>query len=338
MSTMGVTPMALWFSLLFAGLTQSGIAQGRGVTAEQGPISTIYGDVHVQVDKGSPPVPGTFLLVLYDIHRIVIGRQTVSPEGRYRFMGIGNGEYDLAVESDGVEVARFHWFVQENRSTDRRQDLTFRWRSGPSDQGVSGKGEVPVADLYKRSSQSQPRYEQALQAAARKEYDKAIDLMKKVLVEDPKDFEAWSKLGLMQFMKGSAAEAENSYARSLEAKPDYLIALVNLGNLRIMTKNFDGAIESLARAVEVQPGSADANYLLGEAYLQAKKGSKAVGYLTEAIRLDPTGKADAHLRLAALYNAAQLKAKAAAEYEQFLAKRPDYPDRKKLEEYIRQNK
>jgi hypothetical protein len=29
---------------------------------------------------------------------------------------------------------------------------------------------------------------------------------------------------------------------------------------------------------------------------------------------------------------------AAEQYEQFLAKRPDFPERKKLEEYIRRNK
>jgi hypothetical protein len=44
------------------------------------------------------------------------------------------------------------------------------------------------------------------------------------------------------------------------------------------------------------------------------------------------------LRLAALYNAAGLKDRAAAEYEQFLAKNPNHPDRKKFEEYIKENK
>jgi Tfp pilus assembly protein PilF len=72
--------------------------------------------------------------------------------------------------------------------------------------------------------------------------------------------------------------------------------------------------------------------------LQIKNGSNAVVYLYEAIKLDPIGKADAHLRLAALYNGAGLKDKAAAEYEQFLQKKPDYPDRRKLELYISQNK
>jgi tetratricopeptide (TPR) repeat protein len=114
--------------------------------------------------------------------------------------------------------------------------------------------------------------------------------------------------------------------------------MMDLGRLRLSLKNFDGATEILSRALKVRPDSADANYLLGEAYLQMKKGSAAVGYLYEALRLDPTGMADAHLRLAALYNRAGLKDKAAAEYAQFLKKKPDYPERKILERYIADNK
>jgi len=48
--------------------------------------------------------------------------------------------------------------------------------------------------------------------------------------------------------------------------------------------------------------------------------------------------ADAHLLLAALYNASGLRDKAAAEYSAFLKQRPDYSDRKKLEAYISANK
>jgi tetratricopeptide (TPR) repeat protein len=114
--------------------------------------------------------------------------------------------------------------------------------------------------------------------------------------------------------------------------------MLNLGKLRLAQKNHDGAIDILSRAVETNQKSPDANYLLGEAYLGARKGSKAVGYLNQAILLDPVGKADVHLRLAALYKGAGLKDKAAAEYEMFLAKKPDYPDRKNLEQYIRDSK
>ena len=102
-----------------------------------------------------------------------------------------------------------------------------------------------------------------------------------------------------------------------------------------MQKQFAEAIEPLSKAVELRPESAEANLLLGEAYLQTKKGSKAVGYLNAAATL---GKPEAHLRLATLYNAAGLKEQAATEYEEFLKKQPDYPERKKLQQYISANK
>ena len=98
------------------------------------------------------------------------------------------------------------------------------------------------------------------------------------------------------------------------------------------------AIEPLEAALKADPQSAQANYFLGEAYLALKKGSKAVGCFNEAIKLDPVGMADAHLRIAALYNAAGYKDRAALEYEEFLKKKPDYPDRKKLTDYIEANK
>ena len=59
--------------------------------------------------------------------------------------------------------------------------------------------------------------------------------------------------------------------------------------------------------------------------------------LNEAIRLAPDEKAQIHLRLAALYNAAGVKERAANEYRLFLAKRPGHPERKNLEKYIQEN-
>jgi len=142
-------------------------------------------------------------------------------------------------------------------------------------------------------------------------------------------------LGNQYFNRGDDGEAEKSFLRAAQEKPTFALAFLNLGKLRMSRKNYEGAVEALGEAVRLQPTSAEANYFLGESYLQIKKGSKAVPYLNEAARL---GMPEAHLRLAALYNAAGLKDRAAAEYEQFLAARPDYPERKKLEQYIKENK
>jgi tetratricopeptide (TPR) repeat protein len=105
--------------------------------------------------------------------------------------------------------------------------------------------------------------------------------------------------------------------------------------VRSSQRKFEEAVEPLTKAVELQPTSGDANYFLGECYLQLKKGSKAIPYLNEAAKL---GRPDAHLRLGWLYNAAGMKDKAALEYEEYLKKNPDYPERNKLKEYIAANK
>ena len=180
--------------------------------------------------------------------------------------------------------------------------------------------------------------EKAQEAIRKKEYDQAASLLKQIVSGDPKDYPVWAELGTVYFRQQKLDDAEKSYQQALEAQPSFALALLNLGKLRIAKKNFDGAIEALDKAVKEQPTSADANFYLGEAYLQIKKGSKAVGYLYEAIKLDPVGKAEAHLRLAALYKGAGLKEKAVVEYEQFLAKKPDYPEKEKIQQYIKENK
>jgi TolA-binding protein len=103
-------------------------------------------------------------------------------------------------------------------------------------------------------------------------------------------------------------------------------------------KSFDKAAAVLKPAVEKNPGSADANFLLAEAYLQTGKYEESAALFREALRLDPKGKAEAHLRLAALLSAGGKKAEAAAELKQFLDKHPNHPNREKFEEYIRQNR
>jgi len=103
-------------------------------------------------------------------------------------------------------------------------------------------------------------------------------------------------------------------------------------------RRYAESIDPLYAVTEARPDSADAHFLLGKTYLNLKQGSKAVPHLNEALRLDPQGKADAHLLLAALYDAAGLKDRAASEYEQFLLKRRNYVDRKKLERYISEHK
>ena len=290
----------------------------------------VYGDVKVHEGATTGSKPLTLDILLYTEAGELVFRQTVSSNGRYRFTNLTEGRFQIAVELENSEVARFKIDLSSPLKREVRQDIEFQVNeTKPNTAGV-----INVADAYNRSEQAANAYRKATESVEKKSYDQAIAQFRKIVQDDPNDFPAWAELGRLYFIQKNFDEAENAYLEALKRRPDYQLALISLGRLRIVQKHFDGAIEVLSQAVKLQPPSAQANFFLGEAYLQIKKGSLAVGYLNEAIRLDPSGMADAHLRLGALYNAVGLKDKAATEYEEFLKQRPDDPEKENLRAYI----
>ena len=322
--------LAVLSVLLLAALEVQG---QRGVTPRAGGTHYVYGDIKVKQGQSSGK-PISLDLILFNEFGNPISRQRVSSNGRYRFIDLADGRYYIVVEFESSEITRITVDFASPLKTDLQQDIELQMR----DLSAVKTGVISAADKYNRGAKTASVFSRASEAIENKHYDVAISLLRQIVDTDPADFQAWVELGTAYFAEKNFDEAEKAYTQALKKKADNPVALISLGRLRIAQKNFDAAIEVLTQAVKVQPTSPQANYFLGEAYLQIKKGSLAVGYLNEAIKLDPVGMADAHLRLATLYNAAGMKDKAAAEYEQFLNQRPDDADRKKLEKYITDNK
>jgi tetratricopeptide (TPR) repeat protein len=323
----------LWIMVLVLAFCSVAIAQRNDAMRERGP-HTLYGDVKVETEPGSESAkPLSLEIQLYIINGTLIDRTTVSAGGRYRFMDLANGEYDVVVMQENNEVARIRVRVQAVYKNDFRQDIILEAKTKAA--APAKAATVSAADVYERTSANKSLFGKAQKAADEKKYDEALDLFTKLVAADEKDFQAWTELGTVQLMKNNVEEAEKDYRRAIQERPSFMLALLNLGRVLSLQKKYEAAIEPLTEAVKASPTSAEANFMLGEAYLQIKKGSKAVPYLTDAAKL---GKAEAHLRLATLYNAAGMKDKAAVEYEEFLKQRPDYKDRKTLEQYITDNK
>jgi tetratricopeptide (TPR) repeat protein len=314
--------------LLVLSLCGSSFAQGGG--------HILYGDMKVDESKATGVTRLSYDVILYNLNQTVIARQTVTATGRYRFNNLNSGIYDLVVEFENTEVARIRVELVSPLATDLRQDINLELRGSGS--SSTKPASVSVGDYYQRTPANQKLFEKAEAATDKKKYMEAEGLFNELLTNDAKDFLAWTELGTVYLLEQKLPEAEKAYSTAIDIRPKFYLGLMNLGRLRMMQKNYEGAIEPFTAAVNVNATSADANYYLGEAYLQIKRGSKAVGYLNQAIKLDPVGKADAHLRLATLYNAVGMKDKAANEYEQFLKKKPDYHDAKKLKDYIEANK
>ncbi len=258
-------------------------------------------------------------------------RVQVNDQGFYYFLRTPRGTGTLVVEINNNEVTRFVITMGADRQ--RRQDFELDW----SEAQKAITGVVSVKDAYQRNAEATKAFDAAMKLNKEKNYDKAASALKEIIAKDPKDFVAWTELGTIYFKKDNLNDAEACYFKAIEQKSDYMVALINLGKLYIAKKQADSAVLVLSNAIKANAESADAQHYLGEAYLLAKKGSLAVTHLNQAIKLAPQEKAEVHLRIAALYDAAKMKDRAAAEYKAFLEKKPDYAEKAQLEKYISEN-
>jgi tetratricopeptide (TPR) repeat protein len=295
----------------------------------------LYGDLIVDESKVVGLKTITYDALLYTEGGVLVSRQPVASNGRYRFNNILAGIYYLSIEAENSELVRLRIDLTSPILLDVRRDISLEWRS----QNAVRKSEVISAiDNYVRSDANQKLFRSAEEAMEKKQFAKAAEILRQLTLSDSKDFQAWFELANVHYMQNNLTAAEQEYLNSLDAHPGFFLALLNLGRLEILQRRYDIAIAVLSQAIKAQPNSALCNYLLGEGYLQTQKGSIAVVYFTEALRLDPDGMAEAHLRLALLYDRAALKIKAAMEYSAFLKKRPDYKYRRKLQQYIAKNR
>lgn len=299
-----------------------------------GRIFTLYGDLRVLELEGDVPADTRFDLILYSRGNDAVARQRVGKGGRYSFNNIVEGNYLIAVELDNVEIARVPILISKRKHEPIREDLELEWT--PSLRAKRGAVSTP-SDSYSRTEQNRKLFDNAMKQLNKNELPKAIATLRSIVEIDSKDYQAWNELGFVYFIQKDFTAAENSYAKAIEANPEYMPALLNLGRVRLVQKKNEGAIAAFQSALEKDPKSGIANYFVGEAYFAAGKVSIGVGHMNEALKLDPVRMANAHLRLATVYNLAGREDLAAIQYNEFLKKKPEYPDAQRLRDYIRAN-
>lgn len=294
--------------------------------------SAVYGQVVFRGRKNTDREPVVFVTLM--ISGTQVDRRQTLKNGYYYFLTQPRDSSSLIFEVDGAEIGRV--ILSAGITNRLRQDVTFEW-SAIEGNKRSAVGVISAKYYYPREAKTDKIFGDAMAEVKEGKNDVAIKLFGELLAADPNDFFAWTMLGTIQFAEKNNAEAEKAFNKALELKADFPLALINLGKLEMSRGNLSAAIDAFTGAVKSDPDSPEANHMLGEALLQAKKGSLAVGFLNKAIELAPIEKAEIHLRLAALYNGAGLKDRAATEYKQFLKKVKDHPERKRIEQYIKEN-
>ena len=305
-----------------------------GNKAVPGADASISGTLTVQGLVEGVKLPSLSVSIL--ANGSFISRQRVENRGGFSFNGVPKFGVTLVIEADGLEIASLPLGTLNPPPLPNKQDIFITWTQ--ISKKVDERNEViRLRNSYERTPENQKLLDRAMANAGDKKSESSLKLLKQITDSDPRDYVAWTELGNAYFVREKYSDAEDAYTRAIGSKADFAPTLLNFGKLYLAEKQFHKSIDVLTKALAVAPTSADVNQFLGEAYLQNKKGSKAVIYMNEALRLEPTEKAEIHLRLAALYNAAGVRDRAVAEYKMFLEKVPNYKDKATLEKYIADN-
>ena len=91
-------------------------------------------------------------------------------------------------------------------------------------------------------------------------------------------------------------EAENEFHAALDAKPNSIEVLAELGNLKRSQSKYDEAIGYYTKAEQAGPLNYDTAYGLGVCYTFTQEYDRAIHYLNASIRIDPVSP-DARLAL-----------------------------------------
>jgi tetratricopeptide (TPR) repeat protein len=164
---------------------------------------------------------------------------------------------------------------------------------------------------------------EGLKALDAQKYDAAVELFKKAVAADAKDYGARFNLALAYSFLGNDAEAIPQYKAVLELKPGLYEAELNLGISLLRSKDAAGAVAQLKSAAEQKPKEFQPVFHLGEAFDQTGALADAEAALTGAVALKPDSAA-AELALGQVLMREKKLADAETHFRKAAALQPKY--------------
>jgi len=120
----------------------------------------------------------------------------------------------------------------------------------------------------------------------KREFNKAIEYLKKAVEENPDFEEAWYELGNAYYSKGDLKSAVKSYYISMGVNQDFKKPLKKIGKCYLEQKRYNLAIKKFKKAGENFPGDPSISYLTGQTYEKTGDWNNAISAYIRAERLD----------------------------------------------------
>jgi tetratricopeptide (TPR) repeat protein len=265
------------------------------------------------IDAQGKPVPdATVLFEAVDANRKT--QTKTDKNGDFLQVGLASGAYNVTASKDKVGT----------------QTLKANVRQGPNNPmsfTLSASSGVSAADK-EAAAAIQASAGAAVEAMKAGRHDEAIAKFQEVIAKVPTCQDCYYNIGVSQMAKQQYTEAESSFKKVLELKPDSAEAYTALANLYNSQKKFDLAAEASANAAKYSGGagggSAEASYNQGVILFNAGKFAEAKTQFEAATKTDPNhAMAQCQLGMTAL-NLGQIP-EAVAALEAYMKVEPNGP-------------
>jgi tetratricopeptide (TPR) repeat protein len=141
--------------------------------------------------------------------------------------------------------------------------------------------------------------EHAQQAIDRGDYEQARLELLQLTTQVPASAEAQHWLGMVLKLEDRLPEAEACFRAALQRDPDYVEALIGLGQVEAQQGNPAPALSHLETAIEIEPHRAEGHFSLGRLLEALGRTDEALAEYFRALECEPNN-AEVSLRIAAI--------------------------------------
>ncbi len=264
------------------------------------------------------------------------------PNGSFRFTSLMAGSYAVVVEStEQYEASRETVFIEQQtgrtvRETPRIATVYVNLRPRRAAAGESRPPGTLDASLANVPKPAAELYLKAMEAARKKETERAVDLLRGALEFYPDFRLALSEMGALYLRLKRPEKAVEPLRAALRLAPDDYPTLLNYGIALYDRKEFTEAEAQFRKVVQRNNSSPTAHFYLGVILLKRRETESAERELRAAITAGGDGIAVAHYYLGGIYWGRQDYQRAADELETYLRLAPDTPDAERVRATVKE--
>jgi len=197
-------------------------------------------------------------------------------KGEYKLTGLPHGIYSVTIKKEGYEIKTDEWdfnIPQERMQKVEMQTITMVTKEQFSE--------------FKRAKQAEADFKNATEKMHQEDFDAAIEILKKMVADNPKDANAFYLLGLAYMKKQEYPEAIESLTKVVELTPSFAGAFHQLGLCYQQQNDKEKALQYFEKALELDPNNGDTLYNTGLILFGLNHVPEALANFEKALKLSP---------------------------------------------------